>query len=629
VIAHYAASALWGLALLAACVGWGRLVAAALGQRERAHVGLALVWGFAAVLALGGWLCLFGLAERSMLAALVAVGTLGIVVPRPQLRVHWSLPGALAAVSCAALLALTYATGCLDPRYQPGDDHVAYFLHAKQILETGTLLEPFSSRRMASYGGQSFLHAWLLVVAPVEHLNLLDKGVCRLAVGVALIAWALARPKRSLLSALAIAFAVCTYPGPALNTSSIYSGVLAFAGLWMTLAACRREPGRPIANGILTGLVAAATLPLRQSYGLACALVVLLEHASRFRTAADPRQGRELLCAAGSALLCVGGWALLQQQSTGTAFFPLLVGFSNPEWGVLSADSFSEFGAAAMKLATWLTLAWPLALCGLVLLCQRGLRPLAFTALVASVAHAWLLAHAQPSDIARYTTAFVLPAILFATAESVEAMGAVRSRAALRDWRLWLSAGFLLALLWQLPPWARLTERARILRNEWRLATRPPSGARVAARYEQLQSSAPAGSALLVMLEQPYLLDLRRNAVASLDLPGGASPPPGLSTLASPQQVVEYFRAHGYERLAAVRPERSERLYRLETWTLHAGGVRMNWQSDPADAAAWQVMGRTVVRFFRQLEEITAHCRLAYDNGVLVMIDLSQCRFDP
>jgi hypothetical protein len=55
----------------------------------------------------------------------------------------------------------------------------------------------------------------------------------------------------------------------------------------------------------------------------------------------------------------------------------------------------------------------------------------------------------------------------------------------------------------------------------------------------------------------------------------------------------------------------------------------MSWHSDPADVTAWQVMGRTVVRFFRQLEEITTHCRLAYDDGVLVMIDLSQCRFDP
>jgi hypothetical protein len=499
VIAPYAASALWGLALLASFVGWGRLAALALGRREQAHVGLALVWGFAAVLALGGWLCWLGLAERNLLAALVAVGGIGLLVERPRVQVRWSLPGALVASACALLLALTYATGCLDPRYQPGDDFVAY---------------------------------------------------------------------------------------------------------------------------------------LRQSYGLACALVVLFEHASRFRAARDPRQGGELLCAAGSALLCVGGWALLQQQSAGTAFFPLLRGFSNPEWGVLSAGSFGEFAAAARKFASGPTLAAPLALCGLALFVPRrssgesSLRPLAIAALVASVAHAWLLAHAQPSDLARYTSAFVLPPILFASVAAAEAIGGVRSTDALRDWRPWVSAGFLLALLWQLPPWARLGERVRVLRTEWRLSARQPGDARAVALSEQLQRTAPAGEKLLALLEQPYQLDLRRNAVASLDLPGGASPPPGLHTLGSSQQVVEYFRSLGYDLLAAVRPERSELLYRLGTWRMHADGILMSWHSDPGDVAAWQVMGRTVVRFFRQLEALTTHCRLAYDDGVRVMIDLSQCHFE-
>ena len=633
-IASHAVSALWGLALLASFVGWGRLVAAALGERERGHIGLTLSVGFSVVLALGGWLCLLGLAGRTALAALVASGMLGLFVPRPRVDLSFGARGALVAIACAALLALTYATGLLDPRSMPGDDHAAYFLHAKQILTTGTLHEPFSFRRMASYGGQSFLHALLLVAAPIEQLNGLDKGVCRVALGIVLIAWALARPGRSLLAVLAIALSVCAYPDPAINTSSIFSGALAFCGLWITLEACRREPGRPIANGILTGLVAAATLPLRQSYGLACALVVLFEHASRFRAARDPRQGMELLCAGGSALLCVGGWALLEQRSSGTAFFPLLHGFSNPDWGVFSAGSLAEFAVGARKLLAARALLEPLVLCGLALLVPRraqgeaSLRPLAAAALVGSVAHAFLLAHAQPSDIVRYTTAFVLPPILFASAASAEAIGSVRSRRALRDGRLWLCAGFLLALLFELPPGARLGERVRVLRNELRLMGRSHDDPRTAAAYEQLQSSAPAGAKLLVMLEQPYRLDLRRNAVASLDLPGGASPPPGLHTLVAPQQLVEYFHALGYDALAAVRPGRSELLYQLATWKMHANGVRTAWQSDPTDVAAWQVMGRTVVRFFAQLEQLTTRCRLAYDDGTLVLIDLSQCQFE-
>ena len=38
--------------------------------------------------------------------------------------------------------------------------------------------------------------------------------------------------------------------------------------------------------------------------------------------------------------------------------------------------------------------------------------------------------------------------------------------------------------------------------------------------------------------------------------------------------------------------------------------------------------GLFVVRFFEQLEQITTHYQLAYDDGSLLLIDLSQCQFD-
>jgi hypothetical protein len=54
----------------------------------------------------------------------------------------------------------------------------------------------------------------------------------------------------------------------------------------------------------------------------------------------------------------------------------------------------------------------------------------------------------------------------------------------------------------------------------------------------------------------------------------------------------------------------------------------MEWQYDPSDVAAWQAIGRTIMRFYRQLDVITRSCRLAHDDGTLVLIDLSHCRFE-
>jgi hypothetical protein len=634
-------SALWGLALLAAFVGWGRWIAKSLRLRERTHFGLELAWGFAATLAMGGWLCWLGVAVRPVLATWVALGLSGWLVrgartgaapvaDAPGLRVGFAL-------LCAVLLGLGYATGLLDPRYKGPDDHTAYFLHARQILETGTLLEPFSFRRMASYGGQSFLHALVLVVAPVGQLNLLDKGICRVAVGVALLGHVLARPSRSLLAAAAVVYVAIAYQDIALNTSSIFSGALAFAGLWMTLEACRSDPSRPIANGALTGLAIAATLPLRQNYLLACAAMVLLEHASRLRAGRDRRQAQELLAAGAGAALCAGGWALLQLESSGTPLYPLLRGFANPAWsGVLSAHSLAELVDAAGKFVGWPILAVQLVVAVLALATvdrsprTTSLAPLATSALIAFAAHCWFLAHVHPEDLARYSAAFLLPTALFASARSVEALVQVRGLGALRERRVWLPSLQLLLLLLLLPPWSRLPERVRVLGAEIAILPRVPDPAARARRLERLQRAAPAGERLLVMVDDPHLLDLRRNEVASLDLPGAVGPPPGPWAIETPRGLVGYLRRLGYTWLAAARPERAPHWspYARGRWDEHANGVPQQWQYDAASVRAWQVMGRTVVRFFDQLDAITASCALGYDDGREVMIDLSRCHFE-
>jgi hypothetical protein len=91
------------------------------------------------------------------------------------------------------------------------------------------------------------------------------------------------------------------------------------------------------------------------------------------------------------------------------------------------------------------------------------------------------------------------------------------------------------------------------------------------------------------MLDRPYLLDLRRNPVASLDLPGGVSPPPGLFRSETAEEAVAYFRGLGYSWLAAIRPERSHGLYERRVWDAHERGDRL-WKFDPrtpGPGASW------------------------------------------
>lgn len=637
----FLSSALWGLAILASFIGSGRWIAVALRVRERAHLGLELAWGFAATLAVGGWLCWLGIAERPLLAVLVALGASGMLL-RTRRRGSLAYAGggsralrAGLAAFCICMLGLAYAIALFDPRYQAPDDLAAYFLHARQILETGSLHEPFSFRRMASYGGQSFLHAVLLEVAPIGRLNLLDKGVMRVAVGIALLAFIFSRPKPSLLAAFVVSLVVGVQRDPAFNTSSVFSGVLAFVGLWLTLQSCRRAPERPVANGVVTGLCAAAVLSLRQNYGLACALIILFEHVSRGRAMRDPRQLKELSCTATSAALCVGGWALLQVHATGTPLYPLVQGFANPEWNLFPARDLDDFVNAAEKFLGWRPLQLFAGLCTLALFQSSrsredaSLPALAGATLLALLAHIGLLAHVQSYDLERYTSAFTVSTILVVSVNASAAWERSHDPPRHRDRRTWLALAYLLVLLWSLAPTLWRLDPLRTLQTELRYIERNQdpelAGSLPTPPY---QSAAPAGAKLLVMLDRPFLLDLRRNDVASLDLPGGASPPPGLHRMDGPAELVEYFGDLGYKWLVAVRPERSQGLYNGKEWTAHARGVRMSWHETPSDVAPWRVMGTTVVRFFRQLDAIARSCRLAYSDDQRMTIDLSQCRFE-
>jgi hypothetical protein len=289
-----------------------------------------------------------------------------------------------------------------------------------------------------------------------------------------------------------------------------------------------------------------------------------------------------------------------------------------------------------LKFVGWPPLFFQALLCGLAILLPRrsreeaSLPALSAAALLALAVHVALLANVSPWDMERYTLAFLLPTLLFVSLRASGWLAALLHPPRLRDRRLWIAFGTLATLLWFLPPTVQLRDRARALHTVMQLdVSRADEEVALGSLVlRRLQSAAPPGEKLLVMVDVPFLLDLRRNQVASLDLPGGASPPPGLHRLESPAEVVDYLLGLGYSWLAVVRPERSQQLYKLAQWIDHADGVRMAWQHDPAEAGSWRVMGRTVLRFFGQLAVIRRSCRHTYADGHWLMIDLSQCRFE-
>src|SRR4029078_11532085 len=111
----------------------------------------------------------------------VAVRMEMAVETRARLRAIRLNPALAALVVFLLVVVIVhYLGGASDTSSNPYDDDVSYYPFAKQLLERGTLIDPFSFRRMSTLGGQALYHAALLVRVPMLHMNLFDRGMCLL-----------------------------------------------------------------------------------------------------------------------------------------------------------------------------------------------------------------------------------------------------------------------------------------------------------------------------------------------------------------------------------------------------------------------------------------------------------------
>jgi hypothetical protein len=190
------ASAIWGLVLLASFCGFGSAVDA-LFRPRRADWGLRCAWGWAVAVAVGGLLCALGLAKAPVLVGLAGVGLALLAVDlvaaylrwRRRSPVRWARaalgqwPFAVGVAAVFALAGLAYLRTITNTDFNDNDDKLCYFAFAREILQRGTLSQPFSLRRMTAYGAKSLLDAvQLSIPVPDTHLHLLDEGMALLTV---------------------------------------------------------------------------------------------------------------------------------------------------------------------------------------------------------------------------------------------------------------------------------------------------------------------------------------------------------------------------------------------------------------------------------------------------------------
>ncbi|MEW5848259.1 MAG: hypothetical protein AB2A00_05565 [Myxococcota bacterium] len=618
----------WSACLLLACAGWGRLVERVLTGGNRADLGLQSAWGLGALVATGGWLCVGRAVSPGTAFLLVNGGVLALAATlaldrrREVARLHWATravtlrPLVTAGVLVALLLAAFQFVGAVaDWSFNVNDDYVAYFPFARKMLQTGTLDEPFSLRRLSTLGGQSFLHALLLPVANEYQLHVLDRGVCLLLMAL-LVVGALGRG--SATAVLVALWLVVLLPNNRVNTTSHMSGAVLFLALFRTLQWLGRVKVSSVGAGVLLGMLAAAVCTFRQNFMLVAALLVGAGLASRIADAPRGRRSaafRTVLSTAVCGLVFLVPWMIASHRSSGTFLFPVFPGNFSQQFS-FSATS-ESWQSRARFLWDNLTHPHPFRAAPLFLVAGLLLRPWrshrALVSLVVAVVLGWVslvlaFPTSDPPNLSRYSYAFLLAAAVAVVLEGLSSAGRLGGVVTT------VAAG--IQLLASTP--AALEQARKDAHHVGPVyfgdAPLLPAFMLRAVSYEGLQASVPEGGALLVMLDFPFLLDFTRNPIVNIDTPGAVAPPPGLPVSDGGERVADYLTTVGIPYVAFVRPERAVHMYRRDLWE----GLR----DDPSPLTRAQV--RMYLGTMDALAELSRSRVRLHDDGTLVVLDLTR-----
>lgn len=628
-------AAVWASVVLVSFAGWGWLVKRLVAKDERVDLGLLIGWGASAMACVGGLLMVPSLMNRDAMMILVDLGILAAFAGlwfeakhvRHRLRFWgWLLTHepkvSLLVALVAFVVVLHSAIGIAEWHNNPYDDDIAYLAFVRRLYETGSLIEPFSFRRLAAMGGQTFFVAIAGVRTGFKQAHTFDRAICVVIVAL-LVAGFRLRGRRSVLFASLTVLAFVLMPIAAINTAAYYSGVAFFLTLFRTLVWLGERERAPWKSAVPLAMAGAITCTLRQNFLPIPAAMLATSYLCRFvALRSRPWKARlaEPLFAAGFSVLALLPWMIVAWQSSRTFLYPIVPGTFNR---ALELKSTGMTFVRELYMQVWVAVeGFPFRTLGLFLLAamfvaeRSSRKPLWSTIAGAGVGFVMLvhgLSQSDAGNIGRYAYGFVVATVLAVALTA----GAARWRETTRS-QIAAATAFVALLLTVVEPRAKLYEgfyqrgfanmellRAQAPRSN---ATEPPE-VRI---YADMQATVPPGERIAVLLDEPYLLSFSRNPIYNLDMPGYASLPPGLPFFTDTETVEKYFRGLGVRYLAFVKSDFSRYHYRREYWLSMVSN----------EQEIWRAFTPYLLFFMETCADMAKRHRPLFDYRGIVMLDL-------
>jgi len=590
----------WSLAILSSFWGYGELVRRWVNRSEFDALGWALTvtWGIGATIFLGGLLILFRIAYAPSLAAVVLLGlglTVAFLALKVALSIHnsrhlqllqriknpsnWrALPYAVPGVLLFLIAALAFSTSVFWPnQIDPNDDWVAYLMYPIRILQTGTFLDTFSIRRITALGGQSVLQAMVMVVGQPENGHILDRGIgALLLLG---LMWQATRDvaKRWWFVRFLLIFATLAASVPRIHTGSHLLGIVLLLATLMTMSHLLQHQKLAFRDALPVAILLSGVSTLRPIFAMAGGGTLFFFYLwCGIKAPSGRRLGgfAPLVLIAGLTFALLLPYMIVSWQSSGTPMFPFSKGFGNEDhiFGRTQEGGWADWAAAFrfLSLPEIATMAIGLLVAGMV---DGKQRTLAFAAGLAGfgmvVVSAINMSAMNTYDVYRFTYPLIAFPLFWILARALDTTDRERLFSGP------VSTGLAVCVFFS----AHFLSISRELQAEISAIPQQASGfkfpvAQLLPAYQALQSRVPAGEKIFVVVDAPYLLDFTRNPLDSIDLIGGASPPPGMPFGQGPEPLKKYLLGLGYRWAIIVDFDNAVLLYSRK---YHANHPRQEW----------------------------------------------------
>jgi len=614
-IADYVLQFTWGITALVAFIGWGGLVERFLKPHGGSLVdwGLRAGWGMALLLLMGGLLSLFGLVSAALMIGLVISGGFLWILDTYRRTSTLSVPSRYQVLLFFLVLIPLLSRYGAAVHYQAlscPDDNIAYFPFISRLLDTGTLIDPFSMRRLAAYGGQTFLQAFIGAVGTEDNAFLMDRGIAVLVSFGLTLGFFKDRARLGILPYAVTILVIIVLPFPLLNSASHITGLALFLTLFRTLERLPADAQHNIRSISIVAMVLAGAASLRAHFLATGALtvgcywlVIAAQNRQEWKRAA-----RSLFLSGAAALACLISWMILLQRSSGSFLYPLIRGnhrddFENYSAALTFGDHLQVFADIFFD-AKLLIFIVPV-----LLHVFRRKYPAALSlyvgALLTTAAMTWIFTLSDVDNILRYVAPFLNAAFI---ATMISFTRDARSPSAPMGFGSVpagdkIIGGAMIVLL----PFMMIKDFER-LGDRWE-KTVLSSVER--EHYSEMQSAIPTGEKFMSIVGHPYTFDYARNDISAIDVPGAASPDPGVPYFQGPQAFKQYFLNLGITYLAFGDFDRPGTcLYIRKLWQFHSNG----------DVPVWKMEARYYLGLMDILETLaTSEDVIFRKNGFTVL----------